>query len=159
MGTAAPSACLFCASWCFRAGERVEKTNRLLGLPAAPKRRISSLSRARARLIDRATYVDMCRDTYRKSCTHTAQPCSPSGRCASTTGTALNEPPGTPGPFFPSLRISLRFRDRLPSHRPSTSVAFCLTNRWQLGRSSANGFLLSSRNCFVKQSVCCLLSR
>lgn len=83
---------------------REKKTNWLFrcrgSLTSSRAKETNLLSVARARLIDRATYADMCRDTYRKSCTHTAQPCSPSDRCVSATGN-LNEPPGTRSPFFP----------------------------------------------------------
>ena len=163
------------AFWCFPSSRR-EKRKRIgrfdavaPRLPAAPKRRISSLSRARARLIDRATYVDMCRDTYRKLCTHTAQPCSPNGRCASTTG-SLNESPGMPGPFFPSpapssLKIS-RFLSSRESPLPR-SVAVLATDYKRgllsdesvavttVGRSRARNDSSCPRDCFViKRSVC-----
>lgn len=50
---------------------RNESSHWTARLPTAAKRRISSPWLSRARLIDRATYADMCRDTYRNSCTHT----------------------------------------------------------------------------------------
>lgn len=86
--------------------ERIVRFNPIGRLDFQPRQRDESLllsSRARE-LIDRATYADMCRDTYRNSCTHTVLAQRLDYRLT------LNQPPGTSGPVFPPPQPQ-RFRE------------------------------------------------
>lgn len=125
--------------------ERIVRFNPIGRLDFQPRQRDESLllsSRARE-LIDRATYADMCRDTYRNSCTHTVLAQRLDYRLT------LNQPPGTSGPIFPppSPRDFERFLS-FPVYDTHSTVA--TSPRWTNEQRAREDFFASRIEKFIE---------